>query len=111
MRVPVNRFSFRLFILTLRLTPAWSEPAWAKEGLTELSQEQLMGIPVVGARLEKMPLLTVNGSDRLLEAGGVIGLIVEDSKIRFYINLSAVRRNSQVLFSSLLELVRQVRQP
>lgn len=111
MKAPDNRFSFRRFILTLRLTTAWSEPAWAKVDLTELNQERLMGIPVVGARLEKMPLLTVNGSDRLLETGGVIDLIIEDSKIRFDINLSVVRRNSLVLFSSLLELVRQVRQP
>lgn len=111
MRVPVNRFSFRLFILTLLLTPARGEPVRAKEDLIELSLEQLMGIPDVGARLEKMPLLTVNGSDRLLDAGGIIGLIVENNKIRFDFNLSALRRNSLVLFSRLLELVRQVRQP
>lgn len=110
MRATVNRSSFRLFILTLLLTSAWGEPVWAKEGSTELSLEQLMGIPDVGARLEKMPLLTRNGSSHLLDTGRVISLIVEDNKMRFDINMSAVRRNSPVLFPNLLELVRQVRQ-
>ena len=61
--------------------------------------------PLVGT-----PVLTVNGSSRFLEAGGIISLIVENNKVRFDINLSAARRNKSVMSSNLLKLVRQVRQ-
>jgi len=61
-------------------------------------------------RLEGVPVLTVNGSDRFLDAGGIIGLVAEGKKVRFDINLGAARRNNLVLSSHLLKLARQVRQ-
>ncbi len=61
--------------------------------------------PLVGT-----PVLTVNGSDRFLDAGGIISLIVENNKVRFDINLSATRRNKIVMSSNLLKLARKVRQ-
>jgi len=61
-------------------------------------------------RLEGVPVLTVNGSGRFLDAGGIIGLIAEGNKVRFDINLGAARRNNVVLSSNLLKLARQVRQ-
>ncbi len=60
--------------------------------------------PLVGA-----PVLTVNGSGRFLDAGGIISLIVENNKVRFDINLGAARRNKIVMSSNLLKLARNVR--
>lgn len=62
-------------------------------------------------RLDGVPVLTVNGAERFLDAGGMIGLLAEGKKIRFDINLAAARRNSLVLSSNLLKLARTVRQP
>lgn len=61
-------------------------------------------------RLEGTPVLTVNGSGRFLDAGGIIGLVAEGDKLRFDINLDAARRNNLVLSSNLLKLARHVRQ-
>jgi hypothetical protein len=61
-------------------------------------------------RLEGVPVLTVNGSDRFLDAGGIIGLTTEGPKVRFEINLAAARRNNLVLSSNLLKLAKKVRQ-
>jgi hypothetical protein len=61
-------------------------------------------------RLEGVPVLTVNGSGRFLDVGGIIGLVAEGNKVRFDINLGAARRNNLVLSSNLLKLARQVRQ-
>lgn len=62
-------------------------------------------------RLSGMPLLTVNGSSRFLQAGGVISLVSEDNKMRFDINLAAAQKNKLVLSSNLLKLARRVLQP
>jgi len=62
-------------------------------------------------RLDGVPVLTVNGSEHFLDAGGIIGLFAEGKKIRFDINLVAARRNNLVLSSNLLKLARTVRQP
>ena len=61
-------------------------------------------------RLEGAPVLTVNGSGRFLDAGGIIALVAEGDKLRFDINLAVARRNNLVLSSNLLKLARQVRQ-
>jgi hypothetical protein len=61
-------------------------------------------------RLDGAPVLTVNGSERFLDAGGVISLVAEGGKMRFDINLAAARHNNLVLSSNLLKLARQVRQ-
>ena len=62
-------------------------------------------------RLEGVPVLTVNGAGRFLDAGGIIGLVNEKNKVRFDINLAAARRNKLALSSNLLKLARTVRQP
>lgn len=62
-------------------------------------------------RLEGLPVLTVNGSARFLDAGGMIGLAMDGGKLRFDVNLAAARRANLVLSSNLLRLAREVRQP
>lgn len=61
-------------------------------------------------RLAGQPVLTINGSGRFLEAGGIIGLFSENNKLRFDINLTAARQNNLVISSSLLRLARTVKQ-
>ena len=61
--------------------------------------------------LAGVPVLTVNGSGRFLDAGGIIGLVTENDRVRFDINLGAARRNGLALSSNLLKLARTVRQP
>ncbi len=56
------------------------------------------------------PVLTINGSGRFLEAGGIIGLVTVDDKLRFDVNLTAARKNNLVVSSSLLRLARTVKQ-
>ncbi len=59
--------------------------------------------------VDKSPVLTVNGSSRFLDAGGMISLISENDRMRFDINLSATRRNNLALSPNLLKLARKVR--
>jgi hypothetical protein len=65
---------------------------------------------VVLKRLEGEPVLTVNGTARFLDAGGMIALGMEEGKVRFDVNLPAAKRTDLVLSSNLLRLARQVRQ-
>lgn len=62
-------------------------------------------------RLSGMPVLTVNGSSRFLQAGGMISLVPENNKLRFDINLAAAQKSKLVFSSNLLKLARQVLQP
>lgn len=75
-----------------------------------MSESEAENFETVLKRLGGAPVLTVNGSGRFLDAGGIIGLFAEGGKLRFDINLEAARRNSLVLSSNLLKLARQVRQ-
>lgn len=61
-------------------------------------------------RLAGQPVLTINGSGRFLEAGGIIGLFDENNKLRFDINLAAARQNNLVISSNVLRLARTVKQ-
>jgi len=76
-----------------------------------LSDSEAAHFDTILRRLDGVPVLTVNGSGRFLDAGGIIGLITEGKKIRFDINLGAARRNNLALSSNLLKLARTVRQP
>lgn len=61
-------------------------------------------------RLAGQPVLTINGTGRFLEAGGIIGLFTENNKLRFDINLAAARQGNLVMSSNLLRLARTVKQ-
>lgn len=56
------------------------------------------------------PILSINGSGRFLDAGGIIGLINVNDKLRFDVNLAAARKNNLAVSSNLLKLARTVRQ-
>lgn len=62
-------------------------------------------------RIEGLAVLTIGGAGRFFDAGGIIGLVTEDGKVRFDVNLVAARRSNLELSSNLLRLARQVRKP
>jgi hypothetical protein len=58
--------------------------------------------------VKSCPVLTVGDMDDFLESGGMINFIVEENKIRFEINLTAVRRAGLRISSRLLRLAKRV---
>lgn len=61
-------------------------------------------------RVARLPVLTISDVPNFVLAGGMIGLFYENDRLRFDINLAAVRQNSLVLSSNLLRLARTVKQ-
>ena len=53
-------------------------------------------------------LLTVGDGEGFVESGGIIGLIVEQNRVRFEVNLAGAERAGLVLSSKLLNLAREV---
>ncbi|MCP5159565.1 MAG: YfiR family protein [Gammaproteobacteria bacterium] len=58
------------------------------------------------ARLGRLPILTVSDIDDFAQAGGMIGLIETEQRIRFDINLDAANQANLKLSSHLLKLAR-----
>ena len=56
------------------------------------------------AKLARLPIVTVSDIDGFAEAGGMIGLVEAELRIRFRINLSAARQARLKLSSQLLKL-------
>lgn len=56
------------------------------------------------AKLAQLPVLTVGDNSDFIEAGGMIGLIEAEQRIRFNINLTAARQANLKLSSQLLKL-------
>jgi hypothetical protein len=61
-------------------------------------------------RVAKLPVLTVSDAPNFIQSGGIIGLFIEEDRLRFDINLAAARQNSLALSSNLLRLARTVKQ-
>ncbi|MFO1371852.1 MAG: YfiR family protein [Candidatus Competibacteraceae bacterium] len=56
------------------------------------------------AKLNRLPILTVSDIGDFTQAGGMIGLVEADQRIRFNINLAATHRAGLNLSSQLLKL-------
>ena len=54
------------------------------------------------------PVLTVGESDRFAQQGGMIQFILDNSKVRFSINISAAQKSSLKISSKLLLLAKEV---
>ena len=61
----------------------------------------LAGLPPEG-------LLTVGDGEGFVESGGVIGLVVEQNRVRFKVNLASAERAGLQMSSKLLNLAREV---
>jgi YfiR/HmsC-like len=62
-------------------------------------------------RLAGQPVLTVGEREGFARRGGVIGLVVEDNRARFEVNLHAAQRAGLLLSSKLLAVARVVDDP
>jgi uncharacterized protein DUF4154 len=65
-------------------------------------------IPSALSGLGRKPVLTVGETEHFVADGGMIGFSVEESKIRFEINLGAAERANLKISSRLLSLAKQV---
>ena len=66
--------------------------------------ERILGV------LRNAPTLTVGEGDDFAAAGGMIGLFIDDNKIRFEVNLDAADRAGLKISSKLLKLAKNVRE-
>lgn len=58
--------------------------------------------------LGNAPVLTISDQPDFVQAGGMIGLRVEDNRVRFDVNLQAAQRAGLTLSSQMLKLAGQV---
>jgi hypothetical protein len=68
----------------------------------------------IGPILESLadrPVITVGERDGFARQGGVIGLVVEDNRARFEVNLPAAQRAGLLLSSKLLRIARVIEEP
>ena len=65
-------------------------------------------IPALLASLKDSPVLTVGESEHFAQEGGMIGLFLEENKIRFEINLASAEHAKLKLSSRLLTLAKTV---
>ena len=69
---------------------------------------QGLRLPSLFADLRGLPVLTVGDAEGFAEAGGIIGMFVENNRVRFEINLGAADRARLKISSRLLSLARIV---
>lgn len=60
--------------------------------------------------LSSAPVLTISDQPGFVQAGGMMGLRVEDNRVRFDVNLLAAQRAGLILSSQMLKLAGQVLQ-
>jgi hypothetical protein len=65
-------------------------------------------IPALLATLKDAPVLTVGDTENFAQNGGMIGLFLEDSKIRFEINLGSVEHAKLRISAKLLAQAKTV---
>lgn len=104
---------------TLRPAPIAGHPVSVERGVAEdalktchiayIADSEDRRLPRILALLRRQPVLTVSDIDGFVEAGGVIGLVMADDRIRFDINLGAANASQLRLSSLLLKLARSVR--
>lgn len=73
-----------------------------------ISSSEEERLPQILKVLKGSSILTVGEMNRFAERGGMVALKLEDKKVRFDINLDAVRRAKLKLSSNLLKLARIV---
>jgi hypothetical protein len=65
-------------------------------------------VPEILTKIKGKPILTVSESEGFAQNGGAINFYVEDNKLRFEINLEAVKAANLVVSSKLLRLAKIV---
>lgn len=83
---------------------------WRDCHVLYVSNAQAARVELVVRTVAGAPVLTVSDAPGFIEAGGMIGLHVEDSRLRFDINKGAAERAGLKLNSQMLKLAGQVLQ-
>jgi hypothetical protein len=65
-------------------------------------------LPAILAGLKENSILTVGETDNFVQEGGIIGFCLEESKIRFEINLESAQKAKLRISSRLLALAKSV---
>ena len=73
-----------------------------------ISKSEDKSIPAIIAELGTAPVLTVGESDDFAQQGGMIRFSIEDSKVRFSINLEFAERAGLKISSKLLLVAKEV---
>ncbi len=76
--------------------------------LVFVSQSEEQRLPQIFRYLQDHHVLSVGDMDDFAKQGGVIGLVTEQNKIRFEINVAAARRAGLNISSNLLRLARVI---
>jgi hypothetical protein len=76
--------------------------------LLVVGQPQAARVGDLAAALKGRPVLTIGDADGFARRGGAIGLVVENSRVRFEVNPRAVEGSGVTLSSQLLRLARIV---
>lgn len=74
-----------------------------------ISASERQALALILEPLQHTPVLTVSDVDGFLEAGGTINLITVANKVRFEVNLDAVRRAGPTISAQLLKLAAAVK--
>ncbi len=75
-----------------------------------VSSSEQKWLPLILARLEGSPVLTVGESEKFAESGGAIQFLLEDNRVRFAINLDAAMRARLKISAKLLALAKVMRE-
>jgi YfiR/HmsC-like len=76
--------------------------------LVFLGEDQKRQLASAMAALKGTPALVVGESDKFVEEGGMIGLSLEDNKVKFEVNLDATDRAGLKVSAKLLALAKHV---
>lgn len=74
-----------------------------------VAESEAKQLPDVLRAAEELGALTVAEIEGFADAGGAIGLVVDNERVQFEINLDAARRANLKISSQLLKLARKVR--
>jgi hypothetical protein len=73
-----------------------------------VSQTERGRLPEILAALRQLPVLTVGDADGFVGAGGMIELVLRESRVRFEIDQTAAERVGLAISSKLLDLAERV---
>ena len=81
---------------------------WVLGAVVFIAASEQRRLNAVLRALSHQPVLTVSDIDGFVEAGGGIGLVTEDDRIRFDINRATLARDQLTLSAQLLKLARRL---
>lgn len=83
---------------------------WRQCDVLFLSEDDADRLSQMAPRVARAPVLTLGDLPGFVEAGGMIGLRVEASRVRFDVNLNSAQQSGLVLNSQMLKLAGKVLQ-